>query len=240
MDLSTALHDRRSVRDFKPDPVPDALLAAVLDDARWAPSWSNTQPYRVGVVTGAKKDALSAELCASFDAGRRLQRGSLLTKLGGLITRRGLPTSDVPVPMDYPEALQPARRATGFGLYGVLGIGRDDFAAREAQMRRNYLFFGAPAVAFLFAHRGLGLYGALDAGVFLQSLMLSAHARGLGTCAQGALGVWAAPVRALFDVAPDYRLLVGVSIGYPSAHAVNAYNPGRPAAEALLLRAREP
>ncbi|MBS1153602.1 MAG: hypothetical protein H6Q89_5300 [Myxococcaceae bacterium] len=76
MDVRTALHERRSTRDFKPDPVPDELLARVLEDARWAPSWSNTQPYRIAVVSGARKEALSQQLCARFDTGRALQRGT--------------------------------------------------------------------------------------------------------------------------------------------------------------------
>src|SRR5947207_919073 len=134
MDVSTALKARRSVREFKPDPIPDVLLAAVLEEARWAPSWSNTQPYRVGIVNGDRRHALSATLAASFDAGRALQRGSALTKLKGLLTRKGLPTSDVRVPMEYPDDLQAARRATGFGLYGVLGIERTDHPARDRQM----------------------------------------------------------------------------------------------------------
>jgi nitroreductase len=235
MDVSAALHERRSIRDFKPDPVPEPLLTAVLEDARWSPSWSNTQPYRVALAKGPARDALAAELCEQFDTGMAVRRGSALKKLVGLVTRKGMPTPDVAVPMKYPADLQPARRATGFGLYRLLGISRDDRAARNAQMRRNYEFFGAPVVAFVFVHRGLGMYAALDAGVFIQSLMLSAHARGLGTCAQAALAVWAAPVRERFKVPAHYRLLVGVAIGFVSAHPVNEYNPGRPPVEGLLL-----
>jgi nitroreductase len=236
MEVSAALHDRRSIRDFKPDPVPDALLAQVLEDARWAPSWSNTQPYRVALAKGPERDALSAELCREFDAGMAAQRGSVLKKLAALVTRKGLPTPDVAVPMTYPEDLNPARQATGFGLYQRLGIARDDYAARTAQLRRNYEFFGAPVVAFVFGHQQMGLYAALDAGVFLQSLLLSAHAHGLGTCAQGALAVWAKPVRERFQVPTHYKLLVGVALGYASSHPVNNYNPGRPPVDELLLR----
>ena len=180
-------------------------------------------------------DPFPKQLSGAFDTGRALQRGSALKKLTALITRKGMPDSDVDVPLEYPEDLQPARRATGFGLYRLLGIERTDHAARDLQMRRNYQFFGAPIVGFVFVHRSLGLYSALDAGLFLQSLMLSAHAHGLGTCAQGALAVWAGPVRALFEVPPNYRLIVGVSLGYPSDSPVNGYNPGRTTAAELQL-----
>ena len=49
---------RRSVRDFRPDPIPEELLERVLADATWAPSWSNTQPYFVAVASGAQRDQL--------------------------------------------------------------------------------------------------------------------------------------------------------------------------------------
>ena len=238
MDVSAALHERRSIRDFKPDPIPEALLSTVLEDARWSPSWSNTQPYRVALAKGPVRDELAAGLCRQFDAAMALQRGSLLKKVAGLVTRKGLPSPDVTVPMTYPDELQPARRATGFGLYQRLGISRDDYRARNAQMRRNYEFFGAPVVAFVFVHQKLGLYAALDAGLFVQSLMLSAHAHGLGTCAEGALAVWAKPVRARFLVPAHYRLLVGVALGFASDHPVNAYNPGRIPTQDLLLAPR--
>jgi nitroreductase len=63
--LATLLRSRRSVHDFRPDPVDPALLEAILDDARQAPSWSNTQPYRIAIATGALRDQLAAELWAA-------------------------------------------------------------------------------------------------------------------------------------------------------------------------------
>jgi nitroreductase len=237
MDVSTALAQRRSIRQFRPDPIPPELLGQILADARWAPSWSNTQPYRIGLASGSQRDQLSAKLCALYDEGMALQRAPLWSKLGALLSGK-VPKGDYAVPRDYPEDLQPARRATGFGLYGVLGIAREDRPAREKQMRKNYEFFGAPTALFLFAHEGLGHYATLDAGIWLQSFMLAAQARGLGTCAQGALAVWPAPIRAAFEIPAPYKLLCGCSVGYPAAHPVNAFNPDRPPAESLVLKNR--
>jgi len=76
----------------------------------------------------------------------------------------------------------------------------------------------------------------LDAGIWLQTLMLSAHAHGLATCAQGALATWAGPVRQAFAIPPPYRLICGVSIGYASDHPVNQYNPGRASPSELWLQ----
>jgi nitroreductase len=228
---------RNSVRDFRPDPIPEHLLAEVLDDAMTAPSWSNVRPYRLAVASGDVRDRISSELCRRFDVGMRARRGGRRDKLGLLLTRTALPDGDHRVPERYPPDLQPARVATGRGLYQLLGIARHDLAARDRQMRRNFEFFGAPTALFVFVHKGLEAFAVLDAGVMLQTLMLSAHARGLGTCAQGALATWAGPIRAEFDVPRQYALICGVSIGYASQHPVNGFRPQRaPVSEVLLPR----
>ena len=105
-------------------------------------------------------------------------------------------------------------------------------------MRKNFEFFGAPAAIFVFVHSGLREFSVLDAGILTQTLMLSAHGHGLGTCAQGALATWAGPVREAFDVPTGYKLICGVSIGYPTTHPVNQFNPGRGAVADLLIKAR--
>jgi nitroreductase len=234
--FSTLVHSRRSVRDFLPTPIAPALLEAVLADANASPSWSNTQPYRLAIASGALRDRLQDELTTRFDQGMAAQRGGLLGKLRLLATRGALPDGDFTTNFEYPQDLQPRRRATGHGLYEVLRIGRQDQAAREAQMRRNFEFFGAPTAIFVFVHSGLREFAVLDAGIFVQSLMLSAHARGLGSCAQGALATWAGPVREAFDIPKPYKLICGVSLGYASEHAVNRFNPGRCDASELLLK----
>ena len=233
--LSNLLRERRSVRDFRPDAIDPAVIEAILDDAHWSPSWSNTQPYRLAIATGPLRDQISSALCERYDLAMQAHSAGWLGKLKLLLGRKGLPDGDLKTNFPYPADLQPQRRQTGFGLYSLLGIGRDDPAARERQMRRNFEFFGAPVAIFLFAHRGLREFAALDTGVFLQSLMLSAQAHGLATCAQGALATWGGPVRAAFEVPPQYQLVCGVSLGYASEHVVNSYNPGRRPSAALKL-----
>lgn len=226
----------RSVRDFVPTPIPQAVLDAVLADANQSPSWSNTQPYRIAVASGAVRDQLAKALTQRFDKGMAAQNGGWLAKARLLLTRDGLPDGDYTVNFEYPADLQPQRRATGHGLYELLGIGRKDHAGRQAQMRRNFEFFGAPTAIFVFVHSGLREFSVLDAGIFTQTLMLSAHAHGLGTCAQGALATWAGPVRAAFVIPPQYKLICGISIGYASAHPVNQFHPGRCQPSDLLLQ----
>jgi nitroreductase len=237
-EFATLIRQRRSVRDFRADPIPSDVLNAVLEDANCAPSWSNTQPYRIAIASGEVKNRLATALAARFDAGMQAMAGGVFGKLKAFVTRKGMPDGDFNVHFDYPTDLLPRRRATGFGLYQLLGIERHDHVARNAQMRRNFEFFGAPTAIFIFVHRGLHEFAVLDAGIYLQTMMLSAEAYGLSTCAQGALATWASPVRAAFDVPSQYKLLCGVSIGYASDHVINTFNPGRAEAVAFQLKTR--
>lgn len=236
--VSRLLRSRRSVRDFRPDPVAPDVLEAILADAARSPSWSNTQPYRIGVATGGLRDALAREYCEAYDASQEALRQGVLGKLRLALGAKGRPDGDFPTWFPYPEDLLARRRATGFGLYERLGIARGDRLARGRQMRRNFEFFGAPVAMFVFVHRGLREFSVLDAGIFLQSIMLSAEARGLATCAQGALATWAGPPRRAFAVPEEYRLICGLALGYASDHEVNRYDPGRPPVEELLLAPR--
>ncbi len=187
MQVHEALTRRSSVRAFRPDPIDDALLHGVLAVALESPSWANTQPYRLALASGARCERLRREL---LDAAAT-----------------AVPAGEYPLLFDYPAPLQARRRAAGFGRNAVLAIARDDHARREAQYRRNFAFFGAPAVAFLFAHDVLGTCSVLDAGVFLQSLLLAAAEAGLGTRAQASLASYPEVVRRHFDVPQSYKLL---------------------------------
>jgi nitroreductase len=218
---------RRTTRDFLPTPVSDELIDQLLTDAMTAPSWSNTRPYLVGIAKGERRDRIASELLRRWEAASRALRDGLWGKIRLLITRTGLPTSDYKVFRPYPKELVPRQQRVGAELYGLLGIKRDDQKARQAQWARNYEFFGAPVELFIFTHSGLGEYSVSDAGLFMQNLMLSAHARGLGSCAQGAVALWADPIRKEFNIPRGYKLLCGIAIGYPSDHKVNTFKAER-------------
>lgn len=218
MDVLTALRTRRSTRAFKPDPVDDALLRQVLDGAREAPSWSNTQPYRVALATGPRLEALRAEMVAAIDSGP--------------------PMPEHGYPAEYPSPLKERRQTTGYGLYAALGIDKRDLEGRAHHFRRNYAFFDAPAVVFLYVHEALGAWAVLDCGAYLQSLLLQATALGLGTCAQATAGAFPAVVARHFDVPPAYKLMCGVSLGLAADAPVNAYRPAKASVEELLIPPR--
>lgn len=238
MEFSEVMARRHSVRSFTPAPVPDAVLKDLLATAVTAPSWSNTQPYQFAIARRDVLESLRAELPRRFDRAAELQRAPMLKKALAWATRDGLPDGDFQPVHQYPSDLQPRRAATGYGLYEMLGIDRKDFKARHEQMAENFRFFGAPVTLFLFVHEGLGVYSVLDAGIFLQSLMLAATDRGLGTCAQGALALWRSPLEKHFTIPERYKLLCGISIGYPSDHRINDFQPEKLGVDALTIPER--
>lgn len=229
---------RRTTRDFLPTPVPDELIDILLEDAMTAPSWSNTRPYLVAVAKGEVIDRISKEFLSRWEAADKALAGGIWGKIKLFFTRYGLPESDYKIELNYPKDLKPRSARVGAELYGHIGIKRDDRKARSAQWARNYEFFGAPVSLFIFTHSGLGVHSVSDAGLFMQNLMLSAHAHGLGTCAQGASAIWAPPVRAEFDVAEQYKLLCGIALGYPSDHHVNSFKADRLDISKIKLEAK--
>ena len=222
-DFSALARSRFSVRDFRPEPIPDAVLAEILDDARHCPSWSNTRPYCLAVASGERTQRLREAYVAAFDASLGLQRRRPWAVVKGFMLRRGLPDADFPTWRRYPAALRERSVRVGAGLYEHLGIARGDRAAREAHARRNCEFFGAPTVLLVFVHQGLLPFAAHDAGLMLQTLLLSAQAHGVGSCALGVLATWRHPVDAEFAVPPGYKLITGLALGYPSDDLVNDF-----------------
>ena len=226
-DFSAFLASRRSTRDFLSTPVSPAIIDELLTDGMTAPSWSNTRPYLVAIATDEVRDRISAEFMRRWNALSAARTGGLMAKLKLAVTRVGLPTSNAIIAKPYPADLKGRAQRVGRELYSMLGVARGDAKGRDAQWARNYEFFGAPVELFIFTHKGLGGYATSDAGLFMQNLMLGAHARGLGTCAQGAVGIWADVICDEFEIPKQYRLLCGLAIGYPSDAAVNGFQANR-------------
>lgn len=235
-EFSKFLSSRRSTRDFLSTPIPTNVLDQILTDALAAPSWSNTRPFKVAVASGDIRDRISAEFLSRWGVLSKIIRKGFLNKLRLVYSRYGLPTSNRSIAKPYPSELKPRSERLGKELYEVFGVQRGDKDARDKQWAKNYSFFGAPVEIFVFIHKSLHIYAASDAGLMMQNLMLSAHAHGLGTCAQGAVGVWEDVVRAEFEISKDYRLLCGIAIGYPSDSPVNDFEAHRIGLDELIVR----
>ena len=219
--------NRRSVRAFQDRPVERQVLQEILDVAKWAPTWCNTQPYFLAIAEGEKRQRISANILSAFKAMQSGSKRTLLSRIKAILKVKKPIMGDYNTAFEYPGIFGEARLKSGSALYKTMGIDRGDQAARDKQVLSNYNSFGAPTVIYLFAHESMREYGFLDSGIFLQNLMLAASSRGLGTCAQGPLAKWASIISTEFEVPDGYKFLCGISIGYPSDEPVNTFNPGR-------------
>lgn len=239
-EFSEFLASRRSTRDFLSTPVSPEVIEQILTDSLTAPSWSNTRPFKVAVASGDVRDRISAEFLSRWGVLSKIMRKGILNKLRIIYSRYGLPTSNRFIVKPYPAELKPRAERVGREMYETLGVTRGDRTARDQQWAKNYSFFGAPVELFIYVHKSLHIYAASDAGLMMQNISLSAHAQGLGTCAQGAVAIWDDVVRKEFDVPKSYRLLCGVALGYPSDSAVNDFKANRLSVDEITLKPRNP
>jgi nitroreductase len=195
MDVQQALVERRSVRGFLAKPVPVDTLHALFEAAQRTPSWCNIQPWRVWVTSGETTQRLTGAMLAACDANPKGE-------------------SQIPFPPSYPEPYGTHRRECGKALFSAMGIAREDIEARKAAFRANYRAFGAPHVAMIAYDPHFGVYGALDVGCYLQSLMLTAQELGLATCPQAALASYPAAARSVLPIPESLTILCGIAIGY--------------------------
>jgi nitroreductase len=238
-EISSFIRSRRSTRDFLPTQVPSEIINQILVDALSAPSWSNTRPFKVAIATGDVRDRISNEFLARWSVLSKGMSANIFQKLKFVFKRYGLPTSNRRMLKPYVAELKPRAKRVGAELYGMLGVKRGDRTERDKQWGKNYEFFGAPVELFIYIHKSLNIYAACDAGLMMENLMLSAHAHGLGSCAQGAVAIWDDVVRKEFEVSKDYRLLCGLSLGYASDAKVNTFAANRIGVDELLLKEKK-
>ena len=218
--VDQAITSRMSVRAFLPEAVPRETLMHVLDVASRAPSGVNTQPWKVYVLQGDTRDELVSKVCAAHDAVR---------------ADPGLAAHYQEAYPYYPEKwVSPyidRRRENGWGLYGLLGIGKGDKDKMHAQHQRNYHFFDAPVGLMFTIDRVLGRGSLLDYGMFLQSIMVAARGHGLHTCPQAAWNGFAKIILPHIGAGEEEMLVCGMALGYADPSAlVNSFHTPRESA----------
>jgi nitroreductase len=197
--LDFAIRSRRSVRAFRPDPVPKRLLMDIIETARAAPSNFNSQPWRVYLLSGIAKQRLGEAILEAYHANA---------------TAPFSPFSQ-PMPADC------AARVDDFGrrYYSALGIDRSDMTARARQTGRNYVFFGAPVGMIFTIQAPMTKHSWLDCGLFLQTLILAAQVRGLATCPQVSFVRFQSIIAAQLGLGSEELVTCGVSCGYEDESA---------------------
>ena len=214
-DVFEAARTRRSIRAYKPETVPAETLREIVAVARFAPSGSNIQPWRVHVLTGATLKRLGDAIKQAF-----------LTDEPGHHRDYNYYTE----PIEEPFLAR--RRECGWGLYGTLDIGRGDLEKSKAYRARNYDFFGAPAGLVFTIDRKLERGSWLDYGMFLQTIMLAARAKGLHTCPEASIASYPAIVRRELEISDAYTVICGMAMGYADPEdIINTFQPSRIALE---------
>jgi nitroreductase len=215
--VDAAIQSRFSARAFLPQPVPRDVMEGILKVASRAASGTNTQPWKTYVLQGVSRDTLVQKVCAAHDAIR--DNPSLASQYQEAYDY-------------YPEKwVSPyidRRRENGWSLYGLLGITKADKDKMHAQHQRNYRFFDAPVGLMFTLDRVMGRGSLVDYGMFLQSIMVAARARGLHTCPQAAWNSFAQIILPHIGAGPDDMLVCGMSLGYADQAAlVNSYHTPR-------------
>jgi len=216
MDAIECIRTRRSIRAFKKEPVPEDVLRKIVETAMWSPSYKNTQPWEVIIVSGKKKEQLSELLV-------------------GLLEKGEPPCPDIPEPQSWPELNQQRinrlyemrAKATGLDLTAPDVVKKAKIA--------NFRFYGAPHVIYLYQDASLPLWSLFDLGLFAQSLMLAAHALGVATVPQAFATDYARYIKEFLGIPATKRLVLGLSTGYPDLDSpANALRPDRVAVDEIL------
>ena len=203
--VDQAITSRRSVRAFLPTPVAREDIEAILDVARRAPSGSNTQPWKVYVLTGESKARLSESVLAAYDHPEV-----------DTLHREEYPY----YPRTWIDPYQSRRRKVGWDLYGLLGIERADKERMHAQHARNFRFFDAPVGIIFTIDRVMEQGSWLDYGMFLEAVMVAARARGIDTCPQAAFTQFHRIIAEHLALTEDEMVVCGMSMGYANLAAI--------------------
>lgn len=204
--LDTLLSERWSCRAYTDQQVSQEIMEQLLTTAQRTPSWCNVQPWHVIVTSGEATEALRTALFSTDDG-------------------YGV---DFDFPTAYTGVHRERRRESGWQLYDAVGIQKGDREASTAQGLKNFSLFGAPHVAIITTEADLGVYGAVDCGLYIDSFLLAAQALGLGACAQAALAARAPLLHERFAIPETRKVVCGVSFGYADrSHPTASYRTSR-------------
>jgi len=219
MNVLDALNGRYTVRAFRSDPIDQDTLRKILEAALRAPSWANTQPWEIAVAGG--------------EALNRL-RTAYMENLKNCVPRN----PDLPLPKQWPPALQKRMEALKGERLATLERECKDPAVIEGMMQLNYQFFNAPIVLYLCMDRTLTPWSIFDLGLFAQSLMLVAQHHGIGSAPAVTLVAHPDLIRAELKIPEDLLIIIGIALGHADTqHPQNKYrSPRRTVQDAVTFK----
>lgn len=195
MNVIDALNTRRSVRQFKSEPVSRDIILKIMTAAGRSPSWADTQPWEVFIAAGETLDKIRSQYLALYKEGHN-------------------GTPELARPADWPAPLKQRMMENMAHRSAAMGIDRNDEKAREANTRRNYEFFGAPVVAYLCLDRSLTAWSIFDMGILAQSLMLAGQEYGVDSIPAVSLVTYPDIIRTELGISDDLMILFGIALGY--------------------------
>ena len=195
MDIVEAIRTRKSIRMYKPDPVPKEVIREILEIATRAPSSVNSQPWEITVITGDVLEKIKQGNIEMLRSGAQPNREVLSKPLEGEFRRRQVDL-----------AIQ---------LFKLMGITREDKVKRAEWSQRGFRFFDAPAAFVLSVDKSLKGWGTFDLGSLAQTICLTALKYGLGTCIQGQGISYPEVIRRFTDIPESKQIVICISIGYP-------------------------
>jgi len=198
MNVTEAIRKRKSIRGFKPDPVPVGVIESILQTAAYAPSALNSQPWEFTVVSGRVLDKIRSENIESLRSG---QSGSPEHMTGQW-------------PRD--SVFRQRQVALAKQLFSLMGIERQDAEKRQQWVERGFRFFDAPAAIIICTDRVLGEAGPLlDIGAVMQNICLLALEHGLGTCIEDQGIFYPDVIRRHANIDQNKTIVIAIAVGYP-------------------------
>lgn len=203
--VDQAIMSRHSIRAYSDKPVTLDQVNQLLSVARYAPSGTNTQPWKVHILTGEPLASFCKVVTTAFmdpDAATKYRE-------------------EYPYyPVKWQSPYIDRRRKVGWDLYGLLGIGKADKEKMQAQHARNFSFFGAPVGLIFTIDRVMQQGSWMDYGMFLQSIMIAARGMGLDTCPQAAFTQFHAVIKAHLQYPDSDMLVCGMALGYADIDSI--------------------
>ena len=201
MELEKAVRERRSVRQFKKEQVPEQVIREILEGARWAPSWGNTQPWEFYVITGQPLETV-----------KKTNKQRVMDGVA--------PAPDISMPQEWPDQMKARYMGIGKSVLTALNIERDDKEGRTRYNADMFYLFDAPCLIVVVQDKGVtSNYRLLDIGLILQTICLLAHDRGLGTCIMACAVGYPDVLRNVAKIPESKTVVMGVAVGYPDLDA---------------------
>ena len=198
MTFSELIKARRSVRGYRPDPVPREVIEEIISVAKWAPSSMNTQPWHVHVVTGEPLD--------------NIRRGNTENMLAGVPPKREFPMRE-----SYEGIHRKRQVEVAVQLFDAMGIAREDTERRTDWVMRGFRQFDAPVSLVLTYDKYLepAAISQFDLGAFSHAIVLAAWERGLGCVINGQGIMQSHVVRTHAQIPDDQIIMICIAMGYP-------------------------